>query len=141
MLFRSYVEPAAVVSASPSPATPLSTTITDADTFFLHSRPSANRVIYLDFDGQMLSGTAWNGGLGGDCYAEPFDNNQVPGSFSPTELNIVKSVWRRVAEDYAPFDVDVTTEDPGYAAINRASSSDLQFGTRALITKIGRAHV
>ena len=30
------------------------------DTFLLHSRPGANRVIYLDFDGGVLTGTAWN---------------------------------------------------------------------------------
>ena len=127
-----YVEPT-VVAGVPAPATPLSTTIPDGDTFLLHSKPGANRVIFLDFDGHLLSGTAWNSGLGGDCYAEPFDNNANP-AFSTAELGIVKSVWRRVADDYAPFDVDVTTEDPGYAAINRSSSSDLQFGTRALIT-------
>lgn len=128
-----YVEPT-VPAGAPAPATPLSTTIPDSDTFLLHSRPGANRVIFLDFDGHLLSGTAWNSGAGGDCYAEPFDNNGSP-TFSASELDTVKSVWRRVAEDYAPFEVDVTTEDPGYAAINRASSSDTQFGTRALITK------
>ncbi len=42
--------------------------------------------------------------------------------------------WQRVAEDYAPFDVDVTTQDPGDDAIFRASSSDLLYGTRAVIS-------
>src|SRR5687767_7220913 len=31
-----------------------------ADTFKLHSLPGAQRVIYLDFDGATVSGTAWN---------------------------------------------------------------------------------
>ena len=39
-----------------------------------------------------------------------------------------------MAKDYAPFDVDVTTEDPGDAAITRSGSGDTVFGTRALIT-------
>ena len=51
------------------------------------------------------------------------------------ERGQVIGTWKRVAEDYAAFDVDVTTEDPLYAAINRASSTDTQFGTRLIITK------
>ncbi len=39
-----------------------------------------------------------------------------------------------MAEDYAPFNVDVTTQDPGDAAIFRSSSSDLVYGTRAVIS-------
>src|SRR5688572_12483492 len=30
------------------------------DTFFLHSRPSATKTIYLDFTGDTTTGTAWN---------------------------------------------------------------------------------
>jgi hypothetical protein len=28
------------------------------------------------------------------------------------ELSNILAIWRAVAEDYAPFDVDVTTEEP-----------------------------
>jgi hypothetical protein len=35
-----------------------------SETFSLHSRPGADHVIYLDFDGHVTSGTAWN-----DAYA------------------------------------------------------------------------
>ena len=42
-------------------------------------------------------------------------------------------MWARVAEDYAPFDVDVTTQAPAQAAITRSGSSDQQYGTRVLI--------
>ena len=135
-----YADPAptgAVATATePSPMDP---SIAPANAFLLSSRPGAARTIYLDFDGHTLSGTAWNGSMGGDCYAEPFDADGVPGSFSDGERNTVISVWRRVAEDYAPFDVNVTTIDPGYAAINRASSSDTVFGTRVLITQSSAA--
>ena len=34
-------------------------------TFLLHSRPGAQRTIYLDFNGQDVSGTAWNQGSDG----------------------------------------------------------------------------
>jgi hypothetical protein len=42
--------------------------------------------------------------------------------------------WKRVAEDYSPFDVDVTTEEPAAAALTRSGSSDLQYGNRVVIT-------
>ncbi len=42
-------------------------------TFQLHSRPGSNRVIYLDFDGETITGTAWNDSRGmPPFYAEPF---------------------------------------------------------------------
>jgi PKD repeat protein len=50
------------------------------------------------------------------------------------EQDAIQYIWQRVAEDYAPFDVDVTTQDPGDAAIFRGSSSDLVYGTRAVIS-------
>jgi hypothetical protein len=128
-----YVEPTAPTATST--VTTFDSTIADADTFRLHSRPGANRVIYLDFDGQILSGTAWNTSTGGTCYAEPYDTDSSPSTFDATELAVVKSVWRRVAEDYALFDVDVTTEDPGTDAITRSGSGDVLYGTRALVTR------
>lgn len=42
--------------------------------------------------------------------AFPQDTN--PTSFSITECLAIASLWRQVAEDFAPFDVDVTTEEP-----------------------------
>jgi hypothetical protein len=38
-----------------------------------------------------------------------------------------------VAEDYAPFDVDVTTQEPSAAAIDRSGSADQQYGTRVVV--------
>ncbi len=40
------------------------------------------------------------------------------------ELTSIQTVWQSVAEDYAPFDVDVTTADPGAAGIFRTSAAD-----------------
>ena len=107
-----------------------------ADTFRLHSRPGSLRTVYLDFDGETIAGTAWNGSFGAPLdpfFAEPFSIDGSP-AFSTAEQDVVQSVWQRVAEDYAPFDIDVTTQDPGPAAITRSGPSDLVFGTRALIT-------
>jgi pre-peptidase/metallopeptidase family M12-like protein len=105
-----------------------------ADAFELHSKPGSNRVIYLDFTGHTITGTAWNASKGIDpVNVTPYDTDGNPGSFSAAEQAAVTQTWQRVAEDYAPFDVDVTTQDPGAAAINRSSSSDTVYGTRVLV--------
>jgi len=105
-----------------------------ADTFKLHSKPGASRVIYLDFDGHTTSGTAWNVGAVDPIVSPPYDTNNDP-AFSNTELANIQTMWRQAAEDFAPFDVNVTTEDPGEAAIVRSSSSDQFYGTRVVITE------
>ena len=55
-------------------------------------------------------------------------------SFSDAEKRMIISAWQAVAEDYAPFNVDVTTEEPSDDAITRSSVSDTTYGTRALIS-------
>lgn len=103
-------------------------------TFTLHSKPGSSKVIYLDFNGEVVSGSAWNANYGvSTAYQPGFSLDADPG-FSNAEMDIVQSVFQRVAEDYAPFDVDVTTQDPGLAAIDRSTSSDEYYGSRALIT-------
>ncbi|MCK5928395.1 MAG: fibronectin type III domain-containing protein [Nocardioides sp.] len=105
------------------------------ETFELHSRPGSNRVIYLDFDGGTVSGTAWNDGYG--VKTSPllgFSLDSDYGSFSSQERAHIQEIWQRVAEDYAPFNVDVTTEEPPATDISRSGSGDQRFGTRALIT-------
>ncbi|MGI8809038.1 MAG: Calx-beta domain-containing protein [Acidimicrobiales bacterium] len=107
-----------------------------SQTFLLHSRPSSSRKIYLDFNGHTISGTAWNGTYGspaGAYLAEAFSLDATT-DFSTAEQDIIQSVWQRVSEDYAVFDVDVTTQDPGIDAITRSGTADLAYGTRALIT-------
>ncbi|MCX8080442.1 MAG: hypothetical protein N3F09_04300 [Bacteroidia bacterium] len=68
----------------------------------LNSNPSVtNRVLYLDFDGQVVTGTMWN-----TSYNTP-TINAAPSTLSPANMILV---WKRVAEDYRPFDVNVTTD-------------------------------
>jgi hypothetical protein len=38
-----------------------------------------------------------------------------PTTWSAAELADILAIWKAVSEDYAPWDVDVTTEDPGSA--------------------------
>ena len=95
-----------------APLTALPESIMPAQTFLLHSRPGAGKIIYLDFDGHVISNTAWNSGLADPLVARPYSLDGDDASFSSSELASIAAIWRRVAEDYAPFDVDVTTESP-----------------------------
>ncbi len=108
------------------------------NTFKLHSRPGAKRIIYLDFDGHVISGTGWNTSYNGgrDIIAPAWDIDGNPASFSDTELTRIQQIWQRVAEDYAPFDVDVTTELVSESLLTRSSTSDEYYGTRVLISPI-----
>ena len=119
---------------SPLTTDPLSPSLEPYDqTFKLHSRPGAKRTIYLNFVGATLTNTAWNSN-GNTITAMPFDLDGVPYSFSNGELERIQYIWKRVAEDYSPFDVDVTTEPPPADRLTRSSSSDDVFGTTVLIT-------
>jgi PKD repeat protein len=108
-------------------------------TFLLHSLPEAERVIYLDFDGHATCGTFWNSNYSGgqDIVSLPFDVDGDASSFSSAELDRIQHIWKRVVEDFAPFGVDVTTEDPGVDALRRSGSSDTQYGIRAVISSFG----
>ena len=126
---------------APLPAAPAlaaaSTSLTGAllpldQTFSLHSRSGAARTIYLNFKGAVLNNTAWNSGS--TITALPFDLDGIPYSFSNVELERIQYIWQRVVEDYAPFDVDVTTEAPAADVLTRSSGTDQIFGTTVLVT-------
>ncbi|MEU4183488.1 zinc-dependent metalloprotease family protein, partial [Micrococcus luteus] len=87
-----------------------------------------------DFDGHTITGTAWNASKGVDpVNVSAYDTDGDPANFSTAEQDVVRDVWARVSEDYAPFDVDVTTQQPDQSAIDRSGASDEQYGTRVLI--------
>ncbi len=103
-------------------------------TFALHSRPGSSKVIFLDFDGHETAGTLWNQLAGRETIiTPPFDIDGNPTGFSPTELQRIQNIWLRVVEDFAPFDVDVTTEPPAPGALSKDSPTDAVFGTRIVI--------
>ena len=105
-----------------------------SETFRLHSRPTATRKIYLDFDGHTTSGTSWNLAWrdGADFTTPPFSRDANP-AFSNAEQAIVQEAFRRVAEHFAPWNVDVTTEEPGVEALRRTGPGDLNYGIRVVI--------
>jgi titin len=104
-------------------------------TFDLHSLAGAPYTLYLDFDGQDLTGTRWNtmnDTLTSASGWDPAGDGDTV--FSDGEKTEIQYIWSVVAEDYAPFDIDVTTADPGAAALNRTSSADAAYGTRVVFT-------
>lgn len=73
------------------------------------SLPSAPATLYLDFNGHTEA--SWGGYQ--NVQTPAYDTNGNPNSFSSQELAAIKEIWSRVAEDYAPFNLNVTTVDPG----------------------------
>ena len=118
-----------------------------SETFLLHSNPDSDLTIFLDFDGATLSGTAWqlpdgngNVAITQDPYTAPaWDPSGNGASFTDAEKTSIQQIWQLVAEDYAPFDVDVTTEDPGTAGLVRSSAGDTTYGAHALISPSSEA--
>lgn len=70
----------------------------------LNSYPTASSVVYLDFDGHDVSGTMWN----------------VSGAFTCNSSGLstaaITEIFNRVAEDYRPFNINVTTNPTKYTA-------------------------
>ena len=139
---RAYVvDPAAPASLNRAAPTVAQAVAPLPQTFRLHSNPGAKRTIFLDFDGTTVKKTAWNDQVdvrnGEHSGWDPGNNGR---KFSAREQRMVQSVWARVAEDYAPFAVDVTTQQPNEDRIHRTNRRDKVFGTRVLISDSRQAH-
>ncbi|WP_448566441.1 zinc-dependent metalloprotease family protein [Thalassotalea ganghwensis] len=87
-----------------------SATLPAVDVFKLHSKPNSTNKVFLDFDGGIVSGRAWGGGSSYDTVAYDLDGD--PTTFSATERTRIHEIWTRIADDFAAFDIDVTTEAP-----------------------------
>ena len=68
------------------------------------SYPSASAVLFLDFDGHTVTNTSWN-------YAGP-----IYCAASGLNTTQITTVFNRMAEDYRPFNVNVTTDSTRYLA-------------------------
>ncbi len=81
-----------------------------------HSNPDAIKKIFLDFNGHTVTDTSWNSSNNRQpIHARAYSIDSDIFSFNDEELDRIFEVWERVSEDYSPFQVDVTTEDPGAA--------------------------
>ncbi len=104
------------------------------DTLRLHSNPNSPRKIYLDFNGHTTVGTQWNTGTGIASIQTPVWGRDANAStFNTSEAAAIQQSFASVVEDFAAFDVDVTTEDPGIEALRKTSATDTQYGTRVVV--------
>lgn len=77
----------------------------------LNSFIGATDTLYLDFDGHAAT-DAW-----GTYSALPFNFGGGPANtFSPGERLAIRNIWEVVSEDYSPFNLNVTTVNPGVFA-------------------------
>ncbi|MDB6074389.1 MAG: hypothetical protein JWO89_2029, partial [Verrucomicrobiaceae bacterium] len=81
----------------------------DAAVAIFDSRPGARGVLYLDFDGETVTDTKWNGGV--TVFAAP----AVVAGAAITAAQIA-DICKRVAEDFSPYNVTVTNDPSLYAA-------------------------
>ncbi|MEO5908057.1 MAG: T9SS type A sorting domain-containing protein [Ginsengibacter sp.] len=70
----------------------------------LSSLPSARATIFLDFDGQTVTATSWNGG--NTLYCAPANLSDVQ----------ITEIFNRVSEDYRPFNINITTDSTVFLA-------------------------
>lgn len=91
-----------------------------------HSRPRATNKMYINVQGEVVSGTVWNvqgpgctvqtcgGGYDPITVVPFYASSDVSGPVMLTDLqrDMVTQIWMLVAEHYRPFNVDVTTERP-----------------------------
>ncbi len=70
----------------------------------LNSFPSATATIFLDFDGHLVQSAVWNGGNPLNCAPSGLTEQQITDAFY------------RVAEDFRPFNVNITTDSTKFLA-------------------------
>ncbi len=94
------------------------------DTFLLHSKPDAKHTIYLDF-------------FGGDYYSYntilSYNSDGDASNLSDAEKLEIQKIWAGIAEDFAPFNIDVTTETPADGALVNTGGDDDAWGVSLLI--------
>jgi hypothetical protein len=74
----------------------------------LNSLLGASASLYLDFDGHFEP--QWGGYS--NVTSPAFDQDGDATTFSVAELGAIDQIWQFVAEDYAPFNINVTTVLP-----------------------------
>lgn len=93
---------AAAVPVSPFPAS-----------LIFSSRPGSPNVLFINFAGENVTGTQWNTSLGRTTIpAKPYSRDTDLANFSDAEQVDIRRIWQRMAEDFAPFNINVTTQRP-----------------------------
>jgi len=87
-------------------------TVNATSAFQLHSRPGAAKTLYLDFKGHTTPAGLWSSS------AITIPAFKLYGTATATDqlnLNAIRDIWLHVSEDYAAWDIDVTTDATGLA--------------------------
>jgi hypothetical protein len=97
----------------------------------LSSLPGSAHTLYLNFGGDSRAdwfnidyGTT-NENHYKNVKMSAFDTDGDPSTYSDTEKAQITEIWARVAEAYAPFDVNVTTIDPASHAHGKTLIVDI----------------
>lgn len=67
-----------------------------------NSYPSATATMFIDFDGHTVEGTSWN--AFGPIFCDPSNLTTIQ----------MTEIFNRVAEDYRPFNINITTDSTKY---------------------------
>lgn len=85
----------------------------------LSSLPGAPATLYLDFDGHFQATY--------DTYSNivtsAYDSDGDPTTFTDAELSYITTLWSDVVEDFAPFNINVTTVEPAVLAAGAPESA------------------
>jgi hypothetical protein len=76
------------------------------------SRPGSTNTLFLNFSGYTVSNKAWNSSEVPVYEALPYDLDGDTTTFNQYEQTQIVEVWKRVSEDYRPFNINVTTVKP-----------------------------
>ena len=88
-------------------------TVNATTAFQLHSRPGASRTLYLDFNGHTVPANSfWDAN---PITIPPFKLAGTATATDQVNLNAIRDIWMHVAEDFAAWDIDVTTDATGIA--------------------------
>jgi hypothetical protein len=95
----------------------------NANIVSLQSYPGSPAVLLLDFAGGYTD--SWGG---------------VTYSRAPVDNDTIRDIWKRVAEDYMPFNINVTTDIKVFQAAPAASKQRCCFGPNP-VTDVGVAYI
>ena len=100
------------------------------NTFQLSSNPDSPLTIYLDFTGHHSHSNQWQHNI-----RFPAFNFTGNSSFSNAEKIRIQQIYQNVAEDFLPFDVNVTTKLPAQSDLVRTNGADSRYGVRVVFTR------
>lgn len=95
------------------------------------SLPSARAKLYLDFDGHVQN----NWGSYRQILTPVFDVDGDESSFNDTEKAMMEAIWAQVSEDFAPFNLDVTTVKP--SSLRDREGMRISIGGRSFVGRAG----